>query len=132
VTCDTRIRLQNAWKQIFGLNSTNVEILEAMRCFKCDISGLAIICKIRLKDKTMTVRDLVGNGGLITNIEVLYKEKDGSLVVFIEGRPCIPRLGNDIPAPKLLMAKPPDFLDTNRMKVELIGNEKDIKNSSHK
>jgi hypothetical protein len=113
----------------FGLNPTNVEILEAMMCFKCDISGLAIICKIRLKDKTMTVRDLVGNGGLITNIEVLYnKEKDGSLVVFIEGRPCIPPLGNDITAPKLLMAKPPDFLDTNRMKVESNGNEKDIKN----
>jgi hypothetical protein len=77
----------------------------------------------------MTVRDLVGNGGLITNIEVLYnKEKDGSLVVFIEGRSCIPPLGNDITAPKLLMAKPPDFLDTNRMKVESNGKEKDIKN----
>ena len=73
----------------------------------------------------MTVRDLVGNGGLITNIEVLYnKEKDGSLVVFIEGRSCIPRLGNDITRPKLLMAKLPDLLDTNRMKVEVMAMKK--------
>jgi hypothetical protein len=79
----------------------------------------------------MTVRDLVGNGGLITNIEVPYKEKDGSFVVFIEGRSCVTRLENDFPAPKLLMAKPPDFLDTNRMKVEVICNEKDIKNFLH-
>lgn len=28
--------------------------------------------------------------------------------------------------PKMLMARPPDFLDVDRMKVELVGNEKEI------
>ncbi len=83
-----------AGKQIFGSNADKVEVLDALRCFKCDIQGLAIICRIRLKDKGMTVTDLAEEG-LITNIELLYKERGGSLVVFIEGRPCVsPNLQN--------------------------------------
>jgi hypothetical protein len=42
---------ESAWKQIFGLNANRVEVLEALRCFKCDTEGLAIICRIKLKDK---------------------------------------------------------------------------------
>src|SRR5919197_2485938 len=118
----------DVWKQIFGPNSTKVEVLDALRCFRCDISGIAIVCKILLKDKSMSVKDLVGKG-LLTNIEILYKEKkDSSLVVFIEGKSCIPKPPKDVPFHKLLMATPPDFLDVNRMKVEVIGKEKEIKN----
>jgi len=114
---------QRAWKQIFGSNADKVEVLDALRCFKCDIQGLAIICRIRLKDKDMTVADLA-KAGLITNIELLYKERDGSLVVFIEGRSCVPQPPRDMKFTKMLMARPPDFLDVDRMKVELVGNEK--------
>jgi hypothetical protein len=117
---------QEAWKQIFGSNSDRVQILEALRCFKCDLEGLAIICRIRLKDKSMNVKGLVGKG-LLTNIELLYREKDGSLVVFIEGRSCVPRPPKGYRMPKLLMARPPDFLDVDRMKVEVVGKETDIK-----
>lgn len=126
-----RIKLEfnynNIWKQIFGPNSTKIEVLEALRCFKCDVHGLAIVCRIQLKDKNMTVKHLVGNG-LLTNIEVLYKEKDGSLVVFIEGKSCVPRAPKNVSLNKLLMAHLPEFLDINRMKAEVIGNEKEITN----
>jgi DNA-binding CsgD family transcriptional regulator len=117
---------EGAWKQIFGSNSEKVEVLEALRCFKCDTQGLAIICRIRLKDKSSDVNDLVGSG-LVTNMEVLYKEKDRSLVVFIEGETVVPQLPANIQLPRLLMTRPPDFLDVNRMKVELIGKEVEIK-----
>lgn len=117
---------QDAWKQIFGSNAEKVEILEALRCFKCDLEGLAIICRIKLKDKSMNVKDLIGKG-LLTNIEVLYKEKDGSQVVFIEGRSVVPQPPKGTPPTKLLVARPPDFLDVNRMKAEVIGKERDIK-----
>jgi len=124
-----RVKLEfnysDVWKQIFGPNSTKVEVLEALRCFRCDVHGLAIVCRIRLKDKSMTVKDLVGKG-LLTNIEILYKEKDGSLVVFVEGKSCVPRPPKNVPLPKLLMAHPPEFLDINRMKAEVIGNKKEI------
>src|ERR687896_2296905 len=120
-----------AWKQIFGLNAEKVEVVEALRCFKCDTQGLAIICKIRLKDRSMTIQDLLIGKGLLTNIELLYKEKDGSLVVFIEGRSCVPKPPKDIKQPKMLMARPPDFLDVDRMKVELIGKENEIKKLLH-
>ena len=122
---------QRAWKQIFGSNADNVEVLEALRCFKCDTQGLAIICRLRLKDRNMTIQDLLIGKGLLTNIELLYKEKDGSLVVFIEGRSCVPKPPKDIKQPKMLMARPPDFLDVDRMKVEMIGKENAIKKLLH-
>jgi len=122
---------QKAWKLIFGTNSEKVEVLEALRCFKCDAEGLAIICRIRLKDRSITVQDLLMGNGLLTNIEFLYKEKDGSLVVFIEGRSVVPKLSKDIKPPKMLMARPPNFLDVDRMKVEMIGKENEIKEFLH-
>jgi len=117
---------EGAWKQIFGHNYDKVEVLEALRCFKCDTEGLAIICRIRLKDRAMDVKDLV-DSGLLRSIEILYTEKDGSLVVFIEGKTCVPKLPGDVKRPRLLMARPPDFLDVNRMKAELIGKEVEVK-----
>jgi hypothetical protein len=122
---------QKAWKWIFGSNSEKVEVLEALRCFKCDTQGLAIICRIRLKDRKITIQDLLMGKGLLTNIELLYKEKDGSLVVFIEGRSCVPKPPKDIKQPKMLMTRPPDFLDVGRMKVEMIGKEDEIKKLVH-
>jgi DNA-binding CsgD family transcriptional regulator len=79
----------------------------------------------------MNIEDLLMGKGLLTNIELLYKEKDGSLVVFIEGRSCVPKPPKDIKQPKMLMARPPDFLDVNRMKVEMIGKENEIKKLVH-
>jgi DNA-binding CsgD family transcriptional regulator len=122
---------QKAWKWIFGSNSEKVEVLEALRCFKCDTQGLAIICRNRLKDRKITIQDLLMGKGLLTNIELLYKEKDGSLVVFIEGRSCVPKPPKDIKQPKMLMTRPPDFLDVDRMKVEMIGKEDEIKKLVH-
>jgi DNA-binding CsgD family transcriptional regulator len=120
-----------AWKQIFGLNANRVEVLEALRCFKCDNQGLAIICRIKLKDNNMNIQDLLRGKGLLTNIELLYKEKDESMVVFIEGGSCVPKPPKDIKPPKMLMARPPDFLDVDRMKVEMIGKENEIKKLLH-
>ena len=117
---------QDAWKQIFGSNAEKVEILEGLRCFKCDLESIALICRIKLKDKRMNVKDLVGKG-ILTNIEVLYKEKNGSQVVFIEGKLCIPQLPKGARLPKLLAARPPDFLDVGRMKIEVVGRETDVK-----
>lgn len=122
---------QKAWKWIFGSNSEKVEVLEALRCFRCDTQGLAIICRIRLRDRKTTIQELLMGKGLLTNIELLYKEKDGSLVVFIEGRSCVPKPPKDIKEPKMLMARPPDFLDVDRMKVEMIGKENEIKKLVH-
>jgi DNA-binding CsgD family transcriptional regulator len=122
---------QKAWKWIFGSNSEKVEVLEALRCFRCDTQGLAIICRIRLKDRKTTIQDLLMGKGLLTNIELLYKEKDGSLVVFIEGRSCVPKPPKDIKQQKMLMTRPPDFLDVDRMKVEMTGKEDEIKKLVH-
>ena len=80
----------------------------------------------------MNIQDLLRGKGLLTNIELLYKEKDDSLVVFIEGGSCVPKPPKDIKQePKMLMARPPDFLDVDRMKVEMIGKENEIKKLLH-
>jgi DNA-binding CsgD family transcriptional regulator len=79
----------------------------------------------------MNIQDLLIGKGLLTNIELLYKEKDESVVVFIDGRSCVPKPPKDIKPPKMLMAHPPDFLDVDRMKVEMIGKENEIKKLLH-
>nr|MDQ3853344.1 helix-turn-helix domain-containing protein [Thermoproteota archaeon] len=95
------------------------------------VEGLAIICRLRLKDRSMTIEDLLTGNGLLTNIELLYKEKDGSQVMFIEGRSCVPKPPKDIKPPKMLMARPPDFLYVDKMKVEMVGREDEIKKLLH-
>jgi hypothetical protein len=49
----------------------------------------------------------------------------------IEGRSCVPKPPKDIKQPRMLMARPPDFLDVDRMKVEMIGKEDEIKKLLH-
>jgi hypothetical protein len=116
---------EDAWKKIFGIYANRVELLEALKCFKCDNQGLALICRIRLKDNKMTIKELQGKG-LLTKVEVLYKEKDGSFVIFIEGKSCVPPLPKNVKPFHVMMSKPPEFLDANKMKAEVIGKEKEM------
>jgi HTH DNA binding domain len=116
---------KDAWKQIFGTSYKKIDLLEAVKCFKCDTQGLALICKIKLKDNSMTIKELRGKG-LLTNVELLYKEKDGSFVVFIEGKSCVPPSPKKMKPFQIMISKPPEFLGLDKMKVELIGKEKEI------
>lgn len=145
------------WKMIFGPNLDRVEIKEAIRSFRCDSAGFALILRIMFKEKNMTVKDLVGEHrikfnvehlpvkvkeigarGALTNAEVLYKEKDGSLVMFIEGtwEILIPPNPKDAVRVKgflrearqlkVIPTGPPEFIDKNRLKHSYIGEEKEI------
>jgi hypothetical protein len=116
---------EDAWKKIFGRYSDRIDLLEALKCFKCDAQGLALICRIRLKDNKMTIKELQGKG-LLTRVEVLYREKDGSFVVFIEGKSCVPPPPKNVKPFQVMMSKPPEFLDVDKMKVEVIGKEKEM------
>jgi DNA-binding CsgD family transcriptional regulator len=96
-----------------------------MKCFKCDREGFALICKIRFLDKNMTTNDLL-TGGAISEVETLYRENDGSEMVFMAGG--FPEISRGrLPRPaKVFSAGAPEFIDTNRMKVALVGEEKEI------
>jgi hypothetical protein len=71
----------------------------------------------------MTIKELKGKG-LITRVEVLYKEKDGSHVVFIEGKSCVPPPPKNLKPFQVMISKPPEFLDRDKMKVEVIRQRK--------
>jgi len=116
---------EEAWKNIFGSYSNKVELLEALKCFKCDTQGLALICRVRLKDNKMPIKELQGKG-LLTKVEILYKEKDGSFVIFIEGKSCVPPPPKNIKPFNIMMSKPPEFLDIDKMKVEVIGRQEEM------
>jgi hypothetical protein len=116
---------EDAWKKIFGIYANKIDLLEALKCFKCDTQGLVLICRIRLKDSKMTIRELQGKG-LLTRVEVLYKEKDGSFVLFIEGKSCVPPPPKNIKPFHIMMSKPPEFLGIDKMKAEVIGKEKEM------
>jgi predicted DNA binding protein len=121
---------QGYWRTIFGSNLDTVEVMEAMKCFKCDREGFALICKIRFLDKNMSTNDLL-TGGAIRDIETLYRENDESETVFISGGfPETSRGRLSRPA-KVFSAGAPEFIDTNRMKVALVGEEKEIQKLLH-
>jgi hypothetical protein len=119
------VNYEEAWKNIFGPYSNKVELLEALKCFKCDTQRLALICKIRLKNNKMSIKELQGKG-LLTKVEVLYKEKDGSFVIFIEGKSCVPQPPKNVKPFNVMMSKPPEFLDIDKMKVEVIGKQEEM------
>jgi predicted DNA binding protein len=119
------VNYEDSWKKIFGRYSDKINLLEALKCFKCDAQGLALICRIKLKDDKMKIKELQGNG-LLTRVEVLYREKDGSFVIFIEGKSCVPPPPKNIKPFQIMMSKPPEFLDLDKMKVEIIGEEKEM------
>src|SRR5947209_19505461 len=79
---------QQLWGRLFGPNHDRVEVIEATKSLKCDFEGLAVICRIRFKDKKMKAADLVGKGA-VRSVETLYEHKDGSLVVFIQAKPVV-------------------------------------------
>jgi hypothetical protein len=119
------VNYEDSWKKIFGNYVNKIDLLEALKCFKCDTQGLALICRIKLKDNKMTIKELQGKG-LLTKVEILYKEKDGSFVVFIEGKSCVPPRSKNVKPFQVMMSKPPEFLDVDKMKVEVIGKEKEM------
>ena len=113
------------WNEIFGRYANKVDVLEALKCFKCDTQGLIIISRIRMIDKKMTLKQLLQGYGLLKNIELLYKERDGSLVVFIEGKPCVSSPPKNAQF-NVILSHPPEFLDKDKMKIEVVGKEMEI------
>ncbi len=122
---------QELWDRLFGPNQDRVEVLEATKSLKCDFEGLAVICRIRFKDKRMKPADLIGKGA-IRSVETLYEHGDGSLVVFIEGKPVVHvprelrRKDPNVPRPGLVSAGPPEFLDVDRMKVQFLCKDEEV------
>ena len=122
---------QELWDRLFGPNQDRVEVLEATKSLKCDFEGLAVICRIRFKDKRMKPADLIGKGA-IRSVETLYEHGDGSLVVFIEGKPVVHvprelrRKDPNVPRPGLVSAGPPEFLDVDRMKVQFLCRDEEV------
>ena len=117
---------ERVWPLLFGHNAKRVQVVDALKCFKCDPEGFAIICKIKFLDKGMTTSDLTKTG-LIRSVETLYKEKDGSLVIFMSGDFPEVRGTRTLQFPrKVFFEGPPEFIDVNTMKVALVGEEKEL------
>lgn len=62
------------WARFFGRYADRVKVAEALRCFKCDDEGFALICRIEILDKDFSLDDLVKSGP-IENIETLRGER---------------------------------------------------------
>lgn len=115
------------WIGFFGSYAKRVKVVEALRCFKCDSEGFAVICRIKLLDESLSLRDLV-KGSPIRNIEVLFTEKDGSMVIFMSGEyPEELRARRRAPVANVFQSKPPEFVDVDWMKVELVGEESGLR-----
>lgn len=115
---------QEFWRRIFGHNASSVEVVEAMKCFKCNQEGFALIAKLKFLDKIISANDLLKKGS-IEEVETLYTENDGSAVIFMAGRFRDASKTTRRPA-KVFSAGVPEFIDVNKMKVAVVGEEKEI------
>ncbi len=114
---------EKIWTSFFGRYAGRLKVVEALKCFKCDNEGFAIICKIRFLDGQLTTSDLL-KVGPISHAETLYEESDGSKVIFISGRyPENSELRREPVKGGVFVAEPPEFIDVNRMKCVLVGEE---------
>ena len=66
---------QSYWANFFGRHYERIKVVEALKCFKCDNEGFALICKIKLRDSRFALSDL-RKGGAIKTIETLDQEED--------------------------------------------------------
>lgn len=115
---------EGLWRLVFGIHSENVQVIEALKCLRCDQDCFAIICKIRLLDKNLNVKDLAENSR-VEHIEILYKDRSESFVVFISGSLVAPK-GRQPPKSSVFCDRPPEFLGRNRMKISLVGEEVEL------
>ena len=119
------IPYEKLWAGFFGRNRAKVEVLEAIKCFKCDYEGFAIICRISL-DGNITLDELT-EGGSIKKVELLYKQNDGSMVIFMSGRfPEALKNGKRLQVDNLFQARPPEFVGVDKMRAEIIGDESNL------
>ncbi len=115
----------NFWKVILGPNSERVELLEALKCVKCDMTGFSFICRVRMEEG-MTIKDLMRYSAL-TSVESLYREKDGAFVVFIEGKFQHNEKLHQQRGLGVVCDAPPELVDSDRIRVHLMGREEDIR-----
>jgi DNA-binding MarR family transcriptional regulator len=117
------------WVRFFGRYADRVRVEEGVKCFKCDSEGFALICTVRLLGG-VTLADLK-RSGLIDGIETLYEGKDGSQTIFFFGHYPPIREGRQS-EPRVFQAEPPEFVDANRLKYVLVGEEKELQAFLHR
>lgn len=100
-----------------------IELLEIIHYLKCDSSGFAGICRIRLRDTRLRLKGLVGSDGL-SRVDLLSKEKD-SQVVYMECKPGEFRADREKQL-KVYMCTPIEFRGDN-VKITAIGEAKEIR-----
>lgn len=113
------------WNNFFGRHAAHVKVLEGLKCFKCDSDGFAIICRVKVLDKSVSLDDLK-KGGPIQSVQPLYEEEDESVVIFIAGNYENSGRKGRRPRARIFEAGPPEFLDVNRMKITLVGEEEEL------
>lgn len=63
-----------------------LESLKIIQLFKSNSSRYAGVCRIRLRPTSKNPNYLIGHIGL-KKLQILSREKDGSLITYVEGRP---------------------------------------------
>jgi HTH DNA binding domain len=111
-------------------NSELLESLKILQLLRSDAKGFAGVCKLKLRNPEKDdLKKLVGTFGII-RIESLSKEKDGSHVAYLEGRPM--RQWQIINAPGRGYQNPPFELTSATWRKTFLGTESQIKRSLKK
>jgi hypothetical protein len=103
---------------------TKIESLEIIYHLKFDKDGFAGICRIRIKDPTLELRELVGVGGLV-RLEPLSEEK-GEHIVYMETRTRTMAWFRGPNAPDVYLCPPIEFKE-GKLKLTFMGNLNEVR-----
>jgi hypothetical protein len=101
-----------------------IESLEIIYHLKFDMDGFAGICRVRVKDASLDLRQLVGLGGL-ARVELLSEQK-GEHIVYMETRTSQMAWFRGPDAPDVYLCPPIEFKD-RRLKLTFLGNAGEMK-----
>ena len=112
------------WQLLLGEAHKKLQVIEVLKCIKCDIDEFAAILKIKPTDKKLDIKDLK-NGTTIKEV-ILMHNTNGVFTVFIRGRFNIPK---GIRKPDVINYETPIFLDCTKQRITLVGSDNDIRHA---
>ncbi len=101
-----------------------IESLELLHFLRHDQDELAAVWRLKLKDETVKVDDLLV-GGFLVEVQVLAREKNGKYIVFMRTGPIVSSALNFINAAKGYLFSPLEIRD-GKLKISFIGNEQQM------
>ncbi len=102
-----------------------IKSLELLYFLRQDLEEFAAVSRVEFKDSTSKVEDLL-NGGLLVEVQLIEKEKNGAYIIFIRSGPSLSSVLNYIGLEGGYLF-PPLGIGDGKVKFSFLGSEPQVK-----